>query len=170
MRRLPWFVVALALVAGCGGSSGPRTVEPVPSASPSPSPSPSLTPEDQVLAAVRAYYEAVNRAADTGDTSRVLATTTPGCSCRSVVSYIDGLRAKGRELRNARNEVRELRVTQVTESFAVVAVTYLSPAHQVVDRKSGQVLETFPSKRFVAQVTVKVVASTWLVALEREVS
>lgn len=167
---MSWFVVILALVAGCGGSSEPRTVQPVPSVSPSPSPSPSLTPEEQVLAAVRAYYAAVNYAAETGDTSRVLATTTPECSCRSVASYIDGLQAKGQGLRNARNELGGLRVTQVTASFAVVAVNYLSPRHQVVDLKSGRILETFPSKRFVAQVTVKAVASNWLVALEREVS
>ncbi|MDX6199355.1 MAG: hypothetical protein QOJ79_2506 [Actinomycetota bacterium] len=168
---MPWFVLALTLVTGCGGSSGePRTVPPVPSASPSPSPSASLTPEEQVLAAVRAYYEAVNHAAETGDTTAVLATTLPNCTCRSLVSYIAGLRAKGQRLRNARNELGGMRVTQVTKDFAVVSVNYLSPAHQVVDAKSGKVLDSFPSKQFQAQVTVKAVASAWLVAVEREVS
>lgn len=171
MRRLPWFVTALVLLAACSGSSAsPRTLQPAPSTSPSPSPSASLTPEQQVLAAVRAYYEAVNHAADTGDTAGLLAATVPDCTCRSLVSYIKRLRTKGQILRNARNAVADMRVTQVTKSFAVVSVTYLSPAHQVVEVKSGKVVDSFPSKRFQAQVTLKAVASVWLVAVEREVS
>ncbi|MDX6224928.1 MAG: hypothetical protein QOE64_1304 [Frankiales bacterium] len=173
MRRLPWFALVLGLVAGCGGSGGsPRTLPPLASAtlSPSPSPTPSLTPDQQVLAAVRAYYAAVNHAAATSDTAGVLATTLPACTCRSLVSYINGLRAKGQGLRNARDEVAEMHVMQVTKDFAVVSVMYFSPAHQVVDLKSGKVLESFPSKQFQAQVTVKAVTSAWLVAIEREVS
>jgi hypothetical protein len=127
-----------------------------------------MTPEQQVLAAVRAYYDAVNAAAKSGDPARVVALTTPQCTCRSLVSYLKGLRAKGQALRNARDEVGEVHVTQVTPDFAVVSVNYLSPSHQVIEVSSGKVLESFPSKQFKAQVTLKATPTGWLVALERE--
>jgi hypothetical protein len=128
-----------------------------------------MTPEQQVLAAVRAYYAALNHAGATSETGPLALLSTPDCSCRSVVKYIDKLTAQGQRLRNARDDVISVSVQQVTKQFAIAVVAYSSPAHQVID-KAGKVVDSFPATKVQTQLALKPLGSKWLIAVAREVS
>lgn len=165
MRRLPWFVLVVMLVGACGGSSSPRAVEPVPSASPSPSPTPSLTPEQAVLAAVRAYYEEANRATQTGDVTRLEALSFPQCDCRKLARSIASTFAAGKRFQGARDTVTSTRVTSFTPPTANVAITVDVAAYTLAlpDGKT----QAFAREQFKAQVTLVQKEERWLFAAVR---
>jgi hypothetical protein len=80
----------LGLVGGCSDPDQPSTLPsdtPTPTSS-SASPTPS-TPEQEIEAAVRAYYAELQRAAQTNDTSVLKTMSTKGCPCYRPVRVID---------------------------------------------------------------------------------
>lgn len=129
-----------------------------------------MTPEQQVLAAVRAYYEALNVAGASGDTTQLAMLSTPDCSCRQVIAYLQELRAKGQRLRNARDDISKINVQRVGPDFATVLVHYTSPTHEVIAEADGTVLDSFPARKVAVQLALKSVTGRWLIAVARELS
>ena len=82
-------VVSLALVAGCTDDPKPATLK-TPTATPTSttaSPTPT-TPEAQIEATMRAYFDATNNAIKTGDVTELKSFSSSGCPCRKVVKSI----------------------------------------------------------------------------------
>jgi hypothetical protein len=139
-------VAAVVIAAGmtaCSSAksdSAPTKLSPA-AASPVAAPSPSLTPEAQVEAAVRTYYEAVNAAVATGDTNRMIALTAPGCGCRKLVGTVNSAFANGRS-QGAVFALKSLNVQDVQGNTSSANVTYSVSAYQDLDSR-GNVVESY---------------------------
>jgi hypothetical protein len=138
-------VLAAVALTACSGSdpqAGHVTDSPTPSST-SASPSPSATtPEQQVEAAVRAYYAELTRAAQTQDTSVLATLSTHGCSCFNVVGGIKALAAKGQTTPDAAWHVDSIRVHDVSDELGQAEVKYSVSRYQVL-RPDGSVVRTF---------------------------
>ncbi|HEU4911516.1 MAG TPA: hypothetical protein VFV76_06430, partial [Actinomycetes bacterium] len=98
LQRAALLVCAVLVLTAC--SDDPQQPGSLPSDIPSAASSSAVptpdTPEEQVEAAVRAYYAELTRAAQTNDTSRLRTMTTKGCPCYRAVKVIENNEAKGR--------------------------------------------------------------------------
>lgn len=139
---------ATVLVAGC--SEQPSRAGSVPPKKPSPStttasPTPQ-TPEEEIEAAVRAYYEELTRAAQTNDTSRLKTMSTKGCPCYGYVRVIRQLKRDNRSARGATWTITDLRVHDRQGDIALAEVKYEVSAYEVVNRE-GKVVKRYPPQR-----------------------
>lgn len=175
MRRWSWVVVALGLTAGCGGSSTQaQSLPPAPSLSASPSAvasavpaaTASLTPEQQVLAAVRAYYAAVNTAGDTGDVAPLAALSTPDCDCRKLVKAIADAYASGTRIIGAVDTLLSPHVARIAPPGAVVEGRLRVSEHQLV-LKDGTT-KNEPADEFGIEILLGKKASQWLILSVRD--
>jgi hypothetical protein len=135
---LPGLVLALVLVSGCsddpveGAKAPPRATPTSTSASPTPD-----TPEEQVEAAVRAYYAELTRAAQTNDTSVLKTMTTKGCPCYRPVKVIDRGAERGQITPEAEWTITSLDVHEIEGDLAVAEVEYQVSAYDVLDQKGN---------------------------------
>lgn len=137
------WATAFGGLAGCSEEPGRAGTLPSRTASPTPtttsaSPTPT-TVEEQVEAAVRAYYAELTRAAQTNDTTRLKTMVTRGCPCYRPVRVIERGARRGESTPDARWTIRTLRVHDIVGETALVEVRYDVSAYDVVDR-SGKVL------------------------------
>lgn len=165
------FALVVALAAGCGGSSGtgPKTLPPAPSASASPSPpaAPTGTAEQQVLAAVRAYYAAANKATQSGDVSDMRARVVPRCDCSKLADSIEKSYAAGNRFVGAKDSISELRLVTLEPPAATVAVKVRIAAYTLV-RPDGS-RQAFAAETFTGAVVLLQRAGRWLLASVRGV-
>jgi hypothetical protein len=139
-------VVLTVVVTGCSGggdSSAPSKLPAAGTAAPSatPTPPPSPSPQAEVEAAVRRYYDAVNMAVVSGETSSLVQLSTPTCGCRKLVDSIRDSFANGRST-GAHFSLASVMVQEVQGNTAIADVTYTVSAYQDVDRQ-GKVVESY---------------------------
>jgi hypothetical protein len=160
MRR---YGVALALVALLAGCSHDDHAGSLPSLSPSPSTT-SVTPSptDDVAAAARAYYAALEKAGQTGDATPLAALLAPSCDCRKQVDYIRREAAAGHHTTTT-YAIENVRPHDVTASAAAATVTYSSPASKVLDA-SGRTVRTLSALSHVGyDLALRLDGGHWLV-------
>jgi hypothetical protein len=161
-------VAGLLVVPGC--SDDPATPGTLPTGSPSPTPTSTSaspdTPEEQVEAAVRAYYAELTRAARTNDTSRLRDMTTSGCPCRRPVRIIDGFAARGWTAPDAEFAVTLVRVRDADTRQAVVEVKTADAAYTVLDR-SGKAIDRIATRSTHVDLSlVRTPTDAWVIANE----
>jgi len=139
----------VGIVGGCSDPDQPSTLStdaPTPtSSSSSPSPSPE-TVEQEVEAAVRAYYAELTRAARTQQTARVKRLMATGCPCYQVAKAIDATRRSGRTTPDAAWEVQSIQVHDVEPGLAVAEVKYEVSAYRVLNEKNN-VVDRYPRQQ-----------------------
>lgn len=171
MRRLPGLVLICALAAGCGGSSaGPRSLSPAPSppASPTPAASPTGTPEEQVLAAVRTYYAAVDTASATGDVTGMNALTLPSCDCRKLARGIADSYRAGDRVEGVVHTLIDPHVDKVQPLAAFVSARLRISAHVFVTKdgsRKSEAADEFPIRVLLARK-----ADQWLIIAVEDAS
>jgi len=158
-------VLALALAVGlgtgaCAGDGEPATL---PSLTPSESDSgtasgrPSSTPSKpasrkaEVVDAVRAFYEAANHAADTGETGGLIGTSTDECDCRQLVEHLQEAFADGR-LEGFDLKIESISVISVSGAIAKAKVRYVRSAYEQFDA-DGSVENRFEAAHVVTLVS-----------------
>jgi hypothetical protein len=144
---LPRFgLVCVLLVSGCSDPDQPATLpDDTPTATgTSASPTPT-TPEEEVEAAVRAYYAELTRAAQTNDTSVLRTLSTKGCPCYRAVRVIDRNAREGERTPEASFELTFVSVRNVEGGTASVEVKtedapydVLNGSNEVVDHIEAQ--------------------------------
>jgi hypothetical protein len=159
-------LVAIALTsAGC--SDDPPKAGGLPTESPSPtsatsSPSPD-TPEEQVEAAVRAYYAELTRAARTNDTSKLRRMSTQGCPCFGYVRAIDETSQKNQRTPDAAWRVKSVRVHELQPNSALAQVKYTVDSYAVVSR-TGEVIRRFPEQRGNVDLSLVLSQGDWIIS------
>ncbi len=171
LRRLCLVVSAgLALVGLIGGCSGPDQPSTLPSDTPAPtssSPSPSpLTVEQEVEAAVRAYYAELTRAAQTNDPSALRALTTKVCPCYRPVRVISRNAKRGLTTPEAAFSVSSIRVHDLEGRSALAEVRTSDSAYKVLDREGAVVGEVPAREHFLDLTLVEEVDDRWIVVNE----
>jgi hypothetical protein len=164
---LPGLVLALVLVSGCsddpveGAKVPPRATPTSTSASPTPD-----TPEEQVEAAVRAYYAELTRAAQTNDTSVLKTMTTKGCPCYRAVRVIDRNKKKGRTTPNAEFGIQRIRVHDVDGATALAQVRTQEAAYQVFNARNRAIGQVPARSHFLDLSLIRTSAGEWVVGNE----
>jgi hypothetical protein len=126
-------VLGLALVS-CTDDPKPGTVgtpTPTPTSS-SASPTPS-TPEAQIEATMRAYFETTNTAFGTGDVAALRAFSSDGCPCRKAADDIERVVDGGGRFEGLRYDVRSIRVHDVEADTGLAEVIARVPPYKVYD-------------------------------------
>jgi hypothetical protein len=165
LRSLGVAVLLLAATA-CSGSPPPAgAVEtPTPSVRSS-TPSPTATPvEQQVEAAVRAYYAEIVKAARSNDTSRLRTMVAASCPCFRTVTVINRNRREGQRTPTLAIELQSVSVHDVIADSASAEVTTRDTGYDVLSR-SGQVIEHIPeAKTHLDLSLVRSKSDVWVVA------
>jgi len=160
MRRYGVTAALVALLAGCSGNEHAGslpTVSPAPTTS-----SPTPSPTDEVAAAARAYYAALEKAGQTGDTTALAALLAQSCDCRKQVDYIRREAAAGHHTTTTYT-VEAVRPHDVTASAAAATVTYSSPESKVLDA-SGRTVRTLSALSHVGyDLALRRDGGSWLV-------
>ena len=154
-------------LAGCSGSGPkPGTLTPTPTASSttaSPSPS-ATTPEQQIEAAVRAYYAALLLGVQTGQASDLKKLVTKTCPCFAAVETIEENQANGRSGPEARLTIQKLTLHNVEAGLAGASVVYDVNGYDLVD-KSGDVVSTIKPRHDAVDLTlVRHPSGNWVVS------
>jgi hypothetical protein len=163
--------VAVLLVAGFAVVSCSDPVPPAkvsrPSASTtptssSPSPTPS-TPEQEVEAAVRAYYAELTRAAQTNDTSRLRGLMTDTCPCFGTVRAVEAAKKKGHRTRGIRIRLQSVKVRDVIRGTAAAEVLYDVNGYDVV-KADGSVMNRVPPRQDHLDLSLTQIRGRWVVS------
>ena len=157
----------LGLVSGCSDPDEPSTL---PSDTPTPtnssaSPTPS-TPEQEVEAAVRAYYAELQRAAQTNDTSVLKTMSTKGCPCYRPVRVIDRNGKRGLTTPEAVFTVTSVRVHDLEGRSAVAEVKTIDGAYEVLDSQGAVIGEVPAREHFLDLTLVQKEKDRWIVVNE----
>jgi hypothetical protein len=157
-------VAALLTVPGCSGD--PEKPGTLPTRSQSPTPTSTLaspeTPEEQVEAAVRAYYAELTRAAQTQDTDRLSTLSTKGCPCYGYVTSINDAAERDQTSPEAAWRVIEVRAHDVAAGDALAEVKYEVAAYTLMD-SSGDVIRRFPARVGHVDLSLVRVRETWII-------
>ena len=143
LRRCLLAALVLGVVVACSDPDQPSTLPsdtPTPrSSSSSPSPSPE-TVEEQVEAAVRAYYAELTRAAQTNDTSILKTMSTKGCPCYRAVRVIQRNLRQGESTPDAKFALTMVRVHHVDGRTASAEIRTSDSPYDVLN-ESGRVVD-----------------------------
>jgi hypothetical protein len=141
MRRRALGLLAVGLLTvSCsgGGQKGAAPPPPVTSSPASPSPTPSPTPfvssadEQGAFEFVRAYYDALNHAVATGDTTRLHPFRADTCSCTKSERDVSSAYSNGGRVEGTHLQIQDLLLGQSGPAFAKVTVQFhTSPGRQV---------------------------------------
>jgi hypothetical protein len=157
-------VVGLLIVPGC--TDDPEQPGTLPTLSPSPTPTTTsaspATPEEQIEAAVRAYYAELTRAAQTQDTDRLAMLSTKGCPCYGYVTSIDQAAQKDQTSPDAAWRVIDVRAHDVAATDALAEVKYEVAAYALIDR-SGDVVRRFPARDGHVDLSLVRVRDDWII-------
>jgi len=165
-------VAAVVLVVALTACSEPVPAAKVDRTSPTPaasettsaSPTPTkLTPEQEVEAAVRAYYAELTRAAQTNDTSKLKTLMRKNCPCYRAVRVIERGAQRGERTPDLEWRLQGLEIHDLSEGVVGVEVRYSVTGHDVVDA-SGKVIESFPATTEHMDLSLVKQSSTWVVA------
>jgi hypothetical protein len=169
VRTAPWTprwaagaLVAAAVLAGCSDPDQPGTVPrttPTPSTS-SASPSPTST-EDQVEAAVRAYYAELTKAAQTLETTDLKALVDKNCPCYGSAQSIDETARRGQTTPEAEWKVRRVQVHDLIGKTAAAEVTYDVSAYEVLN-SAGESVRRFPARKGHVDLSLVLNSESWI--------
>lgn len=156
--------VALAgvlAVGGCSSGSAPTTLPSLASTTPAASTSPESV-EAQVEAAVRHYFDVVNQALISGDTSELKSLSAPACGCRTLVQFIESTFRSGRHPDGAKFVVTSVRVHDIRAQTAAAEVAITVPAYKDLD-KSGTPVQTYAEHRGRQDLSLVEQDSKWVI-------
>jgi hypothetical protein len=164
-------VIVTLLLGAAACSSDPTPAGSVTPSSPTPSndtpsssPSPTETPvEQQIEAAVRAYYAELTRAAQTNDTSKLKTMLAKTCPCYRAVRVIDAGARKGQGTPDAKWTLDSVRAHDITGSAGVAEVKYRVTAYDVLD-KSGRAIDRIGRHSSHFDLSLVQVDTRWIVA------
>jgi len=156
-------VVSLALVAGCSDDPKPGTLN-TPSATPTSttaSPTPT-TPEAQIEATMRAYFEATNDAIKSGDVTELKSFSSSGCPCRRVVKSITKTARTGGRFEGLRYDVQSIKVHDVEGNTGLAEVLAKLPPYKVFDG-DGAVTEDSPGGKLHTDFSLVRSGDRWII-------
>jgi len=166
----PLVVAAILLLAA---ATLPACSEPTPAAkaprrsatsTTTSSPTPTkLTPEQEVEAAVRAYYAELTRAAQTNDTSKLKTLIHKNCPCAGSARSIDETAKRGLMTRSAAWTVRSIDVHDVTAGAAAAEVRYDVSAFSVHE-EDGTVVDRYPKRSAHVDLSLVLLDGRWVLA------
>ena len=162
LRSLGVAVLLLAATA-CSGDPPPAgAVEtPTPSVQ-SNTPSPTATPvEQQVEAAVRAYYAELAHATQTNDTTRLSLLLSKGCPCYNSVRIIQDNRRRGRSGPDAQINVVKIDPHDVIGKTAGVVVEIRAATYDLVD-KQGDVVSHIRARSYKVDLSFVSTNDAWI--------
>jgi hypothetical protein len=162
-------IVTLVLGAAACSSDPPpagavKTSTPTASSA-TPTPTPSVTPVDQQIeAAVRAYYAEIVRAARTDDTSTLQTMVAKSCPCYRTVNVIDKNRRQGEQTPKLAIDLQMVTVHDVVAGSGSAEVKTVDSAYDVLDG-SGKFVEHIASARTHLDLSlVRTASGAWIVA------
>jgi len=167
--RRPLVVVALvvaALLAGCSGGADKPARLPPQTASPSKaSPSPTATPvEQQVEAAVRAYYAELVRAARTSDTTALRPMLVKTCPCYRAVRVIDRNKRQGERAPDIAIALTSVKVHSVVARTAAAEIRTRDAAYRIVNKSGKTVDRIEASSTHLDLALIRLESGAWVVA------
>jgi hypothetical protein len=163
---LAGLLAAAGLTACSGSDPKPGTLSPSPSPSTSnASPSPSATtPEQQIEAAVRAYYAELLKGVQTSDASGLRPLVTKSCPCFSAVKTLDENRAKGLSGPDAELTLASVEVHDVEKKLAGAKVDYSVGAYGLVN-SNGDIVQQIKARHDVLDLTLVLApGGSWRIA------
>ncbi len=116
----------------------------------------------EVEAAVRAYFEAVNMAIDTGDVKGLIEHSSSTCNCQELVRAVQRAFQNGGSTEGAKWTIRNLAVVPGSPTVRYVSVDYEASEYVTLDSQ-GKVVERFEGHRNAASVQVVKAGTSWLV-------
>jgi hypothetical protein len=119
--------------------------------------------EQQVEAAVRAYYAELTRAAQTNDTTRLKSMIDKNCPCYRAVRVINAGARRGESTPDAAWTLKSVRVHDITGVAAVAEVKYRVTAYDVISR-SGGVVDHIGRRRSHLDLSLIEKSDRWIVA------
>jgi hypothetical protein len=158
--------VLAGLLAGC---SDPQKPASLPTASRSTgatrTPSPTVTPvEQQVEAAVRAYYAELTHAAQTNDTTRLKTMIVKTCPCYRAIRVIEENRRQGERIPDIAIKLVSVRVHDVVARSASAEVKTEDAPYDVVGR-DGKVTDRIKASSTHLDLSLLLTKSgVWVVA------
>lgn len=160
------WATAFGGLAGCSEEPGRAGTLPSRTASPTPtttsaSPTPT-TVEEQVEAAVRAYYAELTRAAQTQETAEFRRHVASGCSCARVADSIERVRKAGKSTPDVAWTVEEIVIKEMRDETAVAEVRYRVAPYEVLDAK-GRVLKRYEAQRGHVDLSMVKGSRGWIV-------
>ena len=161
-----WAAIALVaglLLVGCSEPDEPGTITrttPTPTTS-SPSPTPT-TPEAQVEAAVRAYYDEITRAVRTNDASKLKRMVEKSCPCYNAVEVVEGHAARGETSPDTKFTLQSVRVHDITGRLAAAEVRYKVNAYDVFD-SSGEAVASIEAQRSHFDLSLAQTDAGWII-------
>lgn len=159
-------LVVAVILAGCSEPDQPGTVPPAtstPSTTTS-TPSPTVTSaKQQVEAAVRTYYEELEAAIQTNDTSGLKRLVLESCPCYGSVRSIDEAAAQRRQTPDASIRIVSLSVHDVFGKTAAADVAYDVNAYDVMDR-TGTIVNRVPARKDRVDLSFVMADAGWVVA------
>ncbi len=147
-----------------GSQRSTSTATTSPSMSDSPSMSPTtLTPEQEVEAAVRAYYAELTRAAQTNDTSRLKKLVHKNCPCYRAVTVIEDGARRGERTPDLEWRLQTVKVHDVVSSSAAAEVRFRVSDYKVIDG-AGRTVERFPATNAHLDLSLTEQQKVWVVS------
>jgi len=127
-------------------------------------PTPTATPvEQQVEAAVRAYYAELTRAAQTNDTSTLKTMLMKSCPCHNVVRILEHNTQVGRTTPDAAFSLHSVKVHDITVKAASAEVRYDVSGYDVL-RRDGSAKKDVAAQSSHLDLSLLEVGQAWLVA------
>jgi hypothetical protein len=161
--QLSAVVLGLAL-AGCSSEPDqPATLpDDRPSATSTSATPSAMTPEEEVEAAVRAYYAELTRAAQTQNTSTLKSMMTRGCPCYGYARSIDQARRRGQKAPEAAWTIRAVRVHHVNSGTAAAEVRYVVEPYALIDGQ-GDEIRQFPRRKGHVDLSLVDAGEGWII-------
>jgi hypothetical protein len=115
----------------------------------------------EVEAAVRAYFDAVNIAVESGDVAALSAVTASSCTCSELIAEVTRLFRDG-QIVGARWTVDALKVDLVSDGIAGASVRYTSRPYVTQDM-DGRLTGQFEGHRVEARIELRSAVGAWQV-------
>jgi hypothetical protein len=159
-------IVTLLLgAAACSGNPPPpgavTTSTPTVQTS-TPTPTPTVTPVDQqIAAAVRAYYAELIHATQTNDTTGLTLLVSRACPCYNSVRIIQDNRRRGRSGPAAAITVDQVKPHDVIGITAGAVVAFRAAAYNLVDKR-GTVLSRIGARSYKVDLSFVSTNGAWI--------
>jgi hypothetical protein len=165
VRHVVGLGAAAILLAGCSGDSGPSPTVASPATSTAQSPTSTSTTSStatsrraEVEAAVRDYYEAMERAVATGDTEEFKRSSSDRCNCRDLVDTVERVFRDG-STENVQLSVSRVSIVSVNNRSALVDTAYSTRAYRVL--RDGEAPVDVPRRDARESLTLVDDGSSW---------
>ncbi|MBA2768352.1 MAG: hypothetical protein H0U35_04335 [Sporichthyaceae bacterium] len=131
------------------------------SSAPSSSPKPT-TPEEEIRAAMVAYFEAANEMFRTGDVRELRSLSTDGCPCRKITRSVERIALEGGRYNGTRYDVKKIRVHDIEGETGLAEVIAVVPPYRVIGG-DGSIVEDSPGGRLHTDFSLFREGEQWIV-------